>query len=124
MTLGEVIDFVDGLRPNAFTNQQKTCWLGDCEGMVQSDVLLLAPEEIITYQYERDLDSPMLVQPPHVRLYRSYLCAMIDFHNGDWDSYQNSREQFQGEFKDFVRWFCNTYRPADTTEEVNGYGVL
>lgn len=113
MTLGEVIDFVDGLKPNAFTPAQKTQWLNECEGMVQTEVLLLASPEILSYEAEADRDTPLLVLPPHDKLYRSYLMAMIDFSNGEYERYQNAMQLFNAQFSEFSRWFARTYRPAD-----------
>ena len=51
-TLKSVIDYVDEIKPNAFSNEAKTKWLNECEGLVQTEVLLWASEEIITYQYD------------------------------------------------------------------------
>lgn len=39
-TLKSVIDMVDEIKPNAFSNEAKTQWLNECEGLVQTEVLL------------------------------------------------------------------------------------
>lgn len=117
MKVGKAIEFVDAIKPNAFTEAQKTKWLSDCEGMVQTQVLLFAPAEVIFYAWPEDKEIEMLVQPPHDKLYLSYLCALIDFANGEYDRYQNSMQVFNAEFSEFVRWFARTYRPADTNTE-------
>lgn len=124
MKLKEVLSFVDGVKPNACTEEQKTRWVTDCEGMVQTQVLLLAPEEILTYAWPGDGDTELLVSPPHDKLYLSYLCALIDFANGEYGKYQNSMQMFNAEFSEFMRWFAGAYRPADTWVEEDGYGVI
>lgn len=53
MTIKEIIAFVDDIKPNAFSNRQKTVWLNEVEGLVQTDVFLLAPSSIVTYIYEK-----------------------------------------------------------------------
>lgn len=53
MTLKEIIAFVDDIKPNAFSNRQKTVWLNEVEGLVQTDVFLLAPSSVVTYIYEK-----------------------------------------------------------------------
>ena len=44
-TLKGVIDYVDEIKPNAFSNAAKTQWINECEGLVQTEVLLRASEE-------------------------------------------------------------------------------
>ncbi len=86
MTVAQVIQAVDAVKPNAFSNEEKTRWLNEVEGMVQTEVLLFASEEVITYSYEQDKDAQLLVQPPHDKLYPAYLEARVDYANGDMKS--------------------------------------
>ena len=114
MTVREAVELAGEIKPNAFSEEQKVRWLNSCEGMVQTQVMLLAPEEILTYSWPEDQDTELLVLPPHEKLYVSHLCAMIDFANGEYGKYQNSMRLFNSEFSEFMRWFSNAYRPADT----------
>ena len=118
MTVKECIDFVDAIKPNAFTNDQKTAWLNEVESMVQTQVFLWAVNQVIRYDYDTDKDREMLVAPPHDKLYRAYLTAMIDFANGEYDKYANTMTMFNMHYGEFMRWFAITYRPADTHREV------
>lgn len=118
MTVSEVLNMVDDIKPNAFSDDAKVAWLNEVEGMVQTEVFLWAPEEIITYTCEENKDTPLLVEPPHDKLYWPYLSAMIDFANGEYNKYQNTMQLFNSSFKEFMRWFATHYRPADTHEEV------
>ena len=118
MTLSDVIQRVDEIKPNAFTNKTKTEWLNEVEGMVQTEVFLWAPEQIIVYDYVAYNDTELLVDPPHDKLYWAYLTAMIDFANGEYNKYQNTMQLFNSYFGEFMRWFAMNYRPADTHGEV------
>ena len=111
-TVSSVITRVDDIKPNAFSNETKTQWLNEVEGMVQTEVFLWASEQIITYDYATNADTELLVQPPHDKLYWAYLTAMIDFANGEYNKYQNSMEMYNEYYRNFVRWFANTYKPA------------
>lgn len=117
MKLKETIEFVDGVKPNAYSEEQKTRWISDCEGMVQTRIFLWALTEIISYAWPADKETVLLVDPPHDKLYLSYLYAMIDFANGEYAKYQNSMQMFNAEFSEFMRWFAGAYRPADTNTE-------
>ena len=48
MTVQEVIDFTDRVKPNDFTEEDKTKWISNVEGMVQAQIFLQAPAEFIT----------------------------------------------------------------------------
>lgn len=118
MKIREALAFVDSVKPNAYTDEQKLRWLNDCEGMVQTQVLLFAPHEIIVYSLPDDENVEMIVNKPHDKLYLSYLYAMIDYANGEYNKYANSMQMFNSDFSEFMRWFATVYRPADTHREV------
>lgn len=113
MVLKDLIDYVDEIKPNAFSDNTKTAWVNEAEGLVQTEVFLWASEQIITYDYETDKDKTLLVKPPHDKLYWAYLAAMIDFANGEYNKYQNTMQLFNSYFGEFMRWFALRYRPAD-----------
>ncbi|MHB1153999.1 MAG: hypothetical protein ACYCWE_20760 [Eubacteriales bacterium] len=58
-------------------------------------------------------ETVLLVQAPFDKLYRSYLCAMIDFANGEYDRYNNSMQMFNKQLSELTGWYARTYRPAD-----------
>lgn len=51
MTVKECIDYVDAIKPNAFTNEEKTEWLNEVEGKVQLEVYLWAINQVMKYDY-------------------------------------------------------------------------
>lgn len=51
MTLKNVIDIADEICPNTFSNNMKTMWVNECEGIVQTEVLLLEINNVRAYQY-------------------------------------------------------------------------
>lgn len=118
MTLSDVLRKTDAMKPNAFSEETKTEWINECEGLVQTQVLLWAPEEIITYHYPDDAAKELLALAPHDKIYWAYLAAMIDFANGEYNKYQNTMQVFNSFFGEFMRWFAQNYRPADTHGEV------
>ena len=119
-TLKSVIEYVDEIKPNAFSNEAKTQWVNECEGLVQTEVLLLADTELISYSYNTDKDKELLVKHPHVKIYWAYLTAMIDFANGEYNKYQNTMQMFNAFFGEYMRWFALWYHPADTHGENDG----
>ena len=117
MTLSDVISSVDEIKPNAFSNEMKTKWINEVEGMVQTQVFLMVPMGLVQYTYDRDKDSILLVDPPHDKLYPAYLEAKIDYANGEYNKYQNTMQMFNSFFSEFMRWYADNWRPADACEE-------
>lgn len=51
MTLIDILEYVDRVKPNDFEVQDKMQWLNEIEGMVQAEVLLRKPEDTVPYIY-------------------------------------------------------------------------
>ena len=113
MTLKEVIDFVDAIKPNAFTNEQKTQWLNEIEGRVQTEVFLWDLTNHTKYSYETNKNTELFVKAPYEEIYYEYLTAKIDYANGEYDKFQNSLIMFNSVWNAFKKWFIRTYHPAD-----------
>lgn len=122
MKVKDAIHYADEVKPNAFTNAVKVMWLAELEGRLAADVFQLAPMEVSDFRYveDKDMDTEMLVAPPHDDIYTLWLCAKIDEANGEYDKYQNTMQTYNEHYGNFVRWFARTYEPAEgyVSEEV------
>ena len=123
MTLSKVIQMVDDIKPNTFSDATKTGWINECEGLVQTEVMLIAVEDVVQYDYTTDADATLLVAPPHDKLYWAYLTALIDFANGEYNKYQNTMQLFNNYFGEYMRWYALQYRPADGEAMKLGYYI-
>ena len=111
MTLREVIAWADRMKPdNRFTNDEKTTWVNEMEGMIQLEALLEAAE--VEYEYATDADTKLIVGPPYEKLYRHYLLSQISYANEEYDRYNNELEMFNAAWQDFLLWVCSSVRPA------------
>ncbi len=113
MKIRELFDYVNSVKPNAFTEADMLVWLNEIEARVQLEVLLRWPGEVVQYRLPEDGETDLLLEPPHAAVYRYWLQAMIDFENGEYGKYQNTMEMFNAAWGGFVAWFAETYRPAD-----------
>lgn len=113
MKLKDAIERVSGVKPHAFPEEALTEYINEVEGMVQLEVLLLDPRSLIRYDWEKDQETELLVNPPFDELYISYLEAKIDYKNGEYDKYQASQAMFEDQYLDFTIWFIENYHPAD-----------
>ena len=57
MKLREIIEYVDGVMPNAFAPEEKTLWLNDLEYAIQTDILNRT-EEITDHVWESSWRGP------------------------------------------------------------------
>ena len=51
-TIGEVLDYVDGIKSNSFSRKQKTTLINEIEYRIQYEIMLLDAENIRDYEYE------------------------------------------------------------------------
>lgn len=112
----------DAMKPNALTDEQKYQFINEVEGLVQTEVMLLVSDDIVTYDPENDgVDTVLLVKPPHDKLYVAYLVAMIDYANGEYNKYANTIEQFNVYYAEYHRWYFSHFHPADGECVEKGY---
>lgn len=123
MTIGKVIRLADALKPNAIGREQKYQYINEVEGLVQSEVMLLVSDDIVTYDCDATGadDTVLLVKPPHDKLYIAYLVAMIDYANGEYNKYANTIEQFNTYYAEYHRWYFKHFHPADGECIERGY---
>lgn len=101
-TMNEVIAKVDRLKPNAYGDEDKYDWISRLEGMISIQVMDTdAPE----YSLPDDADMPLLVSHPFDDIYELYVSSMIDYHNREYNNYNNTALMFQERFDQFKDWY-------------------
>lgn len=123
MTIAKVLAAADAVKPNAFPEEVKLQWINEAEGMVQTDIMLRAVDDVVVYEWPKDENTELLVRPPHDKIYLAYLIAMIDFTNGEYNKYANTVQMFNTHLSEYAAWFQRTYRPADNGGGFPGYYI-
>lgn len=116
MKLGEAIRLARLQKDVRVPDDVLIQWVNEAEGMIQTDIMLVNIHDIMTYT-RSDIETTLLVRPPHDRMYISYLLAKIDLYNADYERYGYSKKAFDDDYNAFARWFIDAYRPADAMEE-------
>lgn len=126
MKVCELIAYARGVRPespsHAFSDEVVLVWVNEIEGMVQSEILLTSPADLVTYTMN-DLEAELLVPAPHSKIYRAYVCSMIDFARGEYSAYSNTYELFNEWWNEYAAWYALMYDPASGKGEIKGYYV-
>ena len=59
MNIQTLFDYVDEIKPNAFSDDTKLVWLNEVEGQVQTEVFLLNEREVIEYCLSATVTTPI-----------------------------------------------------------------
>ena len=115
MTVQQCIEFVDEIRPNAFSVEAKMAWLSQVEGKIASEIFLMAPAELWQFQYKtalEDGDKELLVDPPYDDIYVAFLTAKVDSKNGEFNRLSTAAQSFNRLWNEFAAFIGNRYDPG------------
>lgn len=119
-TMNEVIERVDTVKPNAYSDEAKCRWIAAVDGMVSEQVLDM--KEPVTYRLPEDADKPLLVGDPYGDIYELYVAAMIDFHNREYNNYNNTVLLFSNRIDAYKAWYIRNHNPSRATNFRNVMG--
>ena len=112
MTIQDVLNEVDELKPNQYKAGTKIAWISKLEKKVYNDVITRVgydgPEPY--YDNETDLDTTLIVPDAYGDLYVAYVSSMIDYYNAETERYENSRIMFNSMYDEFLGWYFAKYR--------------
>ena len=116
LTIGNIIAYVDGIKPNTRTPEEKKQWLNDIDAMIKEDIIDTHEdfESVEFYGYnEETSDSHTLIVPAHYGrdLYSFYLMMKIDFVNAEYTKYNTNAALFQSAYDGFATYYHNHHMP-------------
>ena len=121
MTSKQVLARVKALKPTPFDDETLLYWLGEVEGLILVQVLLMQPTSV--QPLEAATDDQLTAPYPFDKLYLQYLMAQIDYANGEYRKYDNSMALFNAYLGEYQRWVGDNLHPADGRAEYNGYYI-
>ena len=122
ITVKAILDYVDELKLNNFSRNTKLMWLNEIEYRVQTDVMLFAAESVGTVPDDDNYE--LLVPAPFYEIYYDYLFMKISEHVEESAGQNNRAATFDKAFTRFMRWWADTYHPADGNAVFKGYYVM
>lgn len=124
MKIQDVLARVDELKPNKFSEEQKVRWLSNLELIAYEQVVRwhkdcehLKPKP---YDPASDIDAELMIEDPWSEVYVHWLCAQIDYYNGDLGRYQNSAVSYNSAFTAWANWFHRNHESKTTQLKVYG----
>lgn len=116
MTIEQVIDIVDTLKPNTYDDNIKIAWLSDLDGRIWKDVFMkhfpLPRWKFKPYTGNTEQTKELLVPYPYAHnLYVNYLSACIDKQNEEMDKYNVSVSFYNSAYMDFTSAYNREHKP-------------
>ena len=114
MTIDQVINRVDSLKPNAYTKLEKIEWLSELDGMIKAEVIDTheSDTEIWFDGYgKNDGSTELLVEAPYDIMYIHWLESKIDYANAEYAKFNNSMAMFQTKYRAFTAWYNRKHMP-------------
>lgn len=135
MTPNKAIEIIDGLKPNAYSEEDKLRWINELDGLVkrlvfQWDETYLKEieaqcksgkiteeeyNELIKktkpYSYPEDMDTELLIPAPFDDCYTLFLEAKIDYYNREYANYNNSAAMFEAQYSEFKKAYIREHQP-------------
>lgn len=118
MTIIEAISKVDVLKHNTYTQSDKVAWLSRLDSMVKRLIIdTHEGAEKVTfsgYDDNTDTNTELLIPAPFDEAYLRWMEAQIDYHNGEYEKYNNSIDMFNTAYQGYQNWYNRTNMPKGT----------
>ena len=115
MTISDAITRIDALKFNTYTELEKTAWLSTIDGMIKREIIDTHEDgdSVVFEGYDENtsLDTELLVPAPYDDLYIKWLEAQIDYTNGEYGKYNNSKMAYNTAYTAFESWYNRQHMP-------------
>ena len=114
MNISGAITSINALKPNGYDQAQKIKWLSNLDGIIKSEIIdtYEGGEDVSFsgYTEETNLLTELLVPAPYDDIYIRYLEMQIDYANGEYGKYNNSKIMYNEIFSAFKRHYNRTHK--------------
>ncbi len=115
MKIIEAINRIDSLKHNTYTEADKVAWLSRLDAMVKTHIIDTheGGDDVIFTWYDDSTDpqTELLVPAPYDEVYLRWMEAQIDYHNGEYDKYNNAIDMFHAAYEGYQNYYNRTHMP-------------
>ena len=115
MTISDVLAQVDGRKHNTYSQSEKIAWLSQLDAMVKKEIVDghegAQSCSFSGYREDEPLHTVLLVPEPYDEMYLRFLEAQMDYHNGEYHSYNNAINQFNSIFEHYRAYYTRNHSP-------------
>lgn len=101
MTVKDIIDHVDNVKPNSYDLETKLLWLNEVEGRCLTDV---HKKEVTDLNLLKSDTDELVIPYMFATAYIYYIIAMIDFLCGEFDKYRASSSAYNKVMSDYAKF--------------------
>ena len=116
MKINEAINRLDALKFNTYDQSEKIDWLSRLDSMVKKQIIdTHEGSDAVSfggYTDDTPLDTVLLVPAPYDEVYLRWLEAQIDYHNGEYDKYNNAIIMFNTAFEAYAAYYNQKHKPV------------
>lgn len=116
MTINQAITRLDALKFNTYTEEDKIEWLSRLDSAVKLQIIdnHVGAENINFNGYDSStpLETVLLVPAPYDEVYLRWMEAQIDYHNGEYDKFNNSIIMYNTAFDAYQKHYTITHKPV------------
>ncbi len=116
MNINEAINRLDALKANTYNQPEKIEWLSRVDSMVKKQIIDTheGGEAVSFTGYDEDTDphTELLVPAPYDEVYLRWMEAQIDYHNGEYDKYNNAIIMFNTAFEAYAAYYNQHHMPV------------
>ena len=118
MKIIEAINRIDSLKHNTYSQNDKVAWLSRLDSLVKR--LIIDTHEggenvtFTGYDDRTDPETELLVPAPFDEMYMRWLEAQIDYHNGEYDKYNNAILMYQTAYDGYANYYNRNHMPKGT----------
>ena len=117
MKIIEAINRIDSLKHNTYSQNDKVAWLSRLDHMVKTLIIDTHEGEAVAfsgYDDRTDPETELLVPAPFDEMYLRWLEAQIDYHNGEYDKYNNAILMYQTAYDGYANYYNRNNMPKGT----------
>lgn len=115
MTIMEAIHRIGTVKPNGYDQALKIKWLSTLDGIIKKEIIDTheGAENVVFngYTEETNLMTELIVPVPYDDIYIRYLEMQIDYANGEYGKYNNSRTMFNDAYSAFEKYYNRENMP-------------
>ena len=115
MKIIEAINRIDSLKRNTYTESDKVEWLSRLDAMVKKNIIDTHEGDEVSFKgYDDSTDiqkTELLIPTPYDEVYLRWMEAQIDYHNGEYDKYNNAIEMFTTAYEGYSNYYNRTHMP-------------
>lgn len=116
MTIHEAINRLDALKFNTYTDTDKVEWLSRLDSAVKLQIIDShnGGDDVTFNGYDENtpVNTVLLVPAPYDEVYLRWMEAQIDYHNGEYDKFNNSIIMYNTAFDEYQKYYTRTHKPV------------